>query len=320
MVWPRWLTWLGRPELGETYRREAEGAPSACRASGLGRGVVSSGDLRRRHAAGLLDECGGADRFPAPVVGLAEWRRGPGSRGSGLWNPRGAISFARMRAWCSSSHLPSTRSEPSPGYIQAYPPGVRENGGQYTHAAVWFAMALARRGDGGRAVSILRMLNPIERARDSDTVWRYGVEPYVVAADVYRLPGLIGHGGWSWYTGAASWMYQAWVGEVLGLKVRGDHLEIDPVIPDGGRVSACAIVTEKPSTRSGSRIPRAANEAWRGWRLMASACRMGRSRWIGPSSSTGSSCTWGSNGLISYRRAVFPVAVGPRKAHRCIRG
>jgi cyclic beta-1,2-glucan synthetase len=76
------------------------------------------------------------------------------------------------------------------------------------------------------------MLNPIERARDSDTVWRYGVEPYVVAADVYRLPGLIGHGGWSWYTGAASWMYQAWVGEVLGLEVRGDRLTMDPVIPD----------------------------------------------------------------------------------------
>jgi cyclic beta-1,2-glucan synthetase len=126
---------------------------------------------------------------------------------------------------------PFSRSEPSPGYIQAYPPGVRENGGQYTHAAVWFAMALARRGAGGRAVSILRMLNPIERARDSDSVWRYGIEPYVAAADVYRLPGRIGHGGWSWYTGAASWMYQAWVGEILGLKVRGDHLEIDPVIP-----------------------------------------------------------------------------------------
>jgi cyclic beta-1,2-glucan synthetase len=126
---------------------------------------------------------------------------------------------------------PFERSEPSPGYIKAYPPGVRENGGQYTHAAIWFAMALARRGDGGRAVSILRMLNPIERARDSDTVWRYGVEPYVVAADVYRLPGLIGHGGWSWYTGAASWMYLAWVGEILGLKVRGDHLELNPVIP-----------------------------------------------------------------------------------------
>jgi cyclic beta-1,2-glucan synthetase len=128
---------------------------------------------------------------------------------------------------------PFDRSEPSPGYIKGYPPGVRENGGQYSHAALWFAMALARRGDGTRAAKMLRMLNPIEHARDPDTVWRYGVEPYVVAADVYRLPGRIGHGGWSWYTGSAAWMYRAWVEEVLGLKVRGDHLQLNPVIPGG---------------------------------------------------------------------------------------
>jgi cyclic beta-1,2-glucan synthetase len=126
---------------------------------------------------------------------------------------------------------PFDRSGPSPGYIQGYPPGVRENGGQYTHAALWFAMAMARRGDGTRAVKMLRMLNPIERARDPDSVWRYGVEPYAVAADVYRLPGWIGHGGWSWYTGSAAWMYRAWVDEVLGLKVRGDHMQLNPVIP-----------------------------------------------------------------------------------------
>jgi len=126
---------------------------------------------------------------------------------------------------------PFDTSEPSPGYIRGYPPGVRENGGQYTHAAVWFAMALARQGDGDRAAGVLRMLNPIERARDPETVWRYGVEPYVIAADVYRLPGRIGHGGWSWYTGSAAWMYRAWVEEVLGLKVHGDHMELSPVIP-----------------------------------------------------------------------------------------
>jgi cyclic beta-1,2-glucan synthetase len=126
---------------------------------------------------------------------------------------------------------PFDRSEPSPGYIQGYPPGVRENGGQYTHAALWFAMALARRGDGTRAAKILRLLNPIERARDPETVWRYELEPYVVASDVYRLPGRIGQGGWSWYTGSAAWMYRAWVEEVLGLEVRGDHLQLNPVIP-----------------------------------------------------------------------------------------
>ncbi len=126
---------------------------------------------------------------------------------------------------------PFDRSEPSPGYIQAYPPGVRENGGQYTQAALWLAMALARRGDGRRAVELLRLLNPIERARDPETLWRYGLEPYVVAADIYRLPGRIGQGGWSWYTGSAAWMYRAWVEEVLGLKIRGDSLQLNPVIP-----------------------------------------------------------------------------------------
>ncbi|HEY3309097.1 MAG TPA: glucoamylase family protein [Desulfuromonadaceae bacterium] len=126
---------------------------------------------------------------------------------------------------------PFNTSEPSPGYIKGYPPGVRENGGQYTHAAIWMAMAMARKGDGKRAVQLLRMLNPIEHARDTEAVWHYGVEPYAVAADVYRLPGRIGQGGWSWYTGSAAWMYRAWVEEVLGLQVRSGQLQVNPVIP-----------------------------------------------------------------------------------------
>ncbi|MCJ7717459.1 MAG: hypothetical protein MUO54_13190 [Anaerolineales bacterium] len=127
---------------------------------------------------------------------------------------------------------PFDTSTPSPGYIQGYPPGVRENGGQYTHAALWLAMAFARKGDGNRAGEILHILNPVEHAREGPDVWRYTVEPYVVAADVYRLPGRIGQGGWSWYTGSAVWMYRVWTEEVLGLKKRGDQLIIDPVIPD----------------------------------------------------------------------------------------
>ena len=136
-----------------------------------------------------------------------------------------------MKVWCCSLSRLSTPREPSPGYIKGYPPGVRENGGQYTHAALWMAMAMARKRDGERAVQLLRMLNPIEHARDAAAVWHYGVEPYVVAADVYRLPGRIGQGGWSWYTGSAAWMYRAWVEEVLGLQVRGDQMRINPVIP-----------------------------------------------------------------------------------------
>jgi cyclic beta-1,2-glucan synthetase len=127
---------------------------------------------------------------------------------------------------------PFDQSTPSPGYIRGYPPGVRENGGQYTHAAVWLAMALARRGDGTRAAQVLRILNPVERAREAESAWRYGLEPYVIAADVSRAPGRIGHGGWSWYTGSAAWMYRAWVEDVLGLKRQGETLRLDPVIPD----------------------------------------------------------------------------------------
>ena len=126
---------------------------------------------------------------------------------------------------------PFDKAAPSPGYIQGYPPGVRENGGQYTHAALWLAMAFARSGDGDRAVRLLRMLNPIEHARNAEEVWRYGVEPYVVASDVYRLPGREGQGGWTWYTGSAAWMYRAWIEEVLGVKICGDRFTVDPVIP-----------------------------------------------------------------------------------------
>ena len=126
---------------------------------------------------------------------------------------------------------PFDSSEPSPGYIKGYPPGVRENGGQYTHAALWMAMAMARKGDGGRAVQLLRMLNPIEHSRDAEAAWHYGIEPYVVAADIYRLPGRIGQGGWSWYTGSAAWMYRAWIEEVLGVQLQNGQLRIHPVIP-----------------------------------------------------------------------------------------
>jgi cyclic beta-1,2-glucan synthetase len=126
---------------------------------------------------------------------------------------------------------PFDKTEKSPGYIQAYPPGVRENGGQYTHGALWLAMAFARLGDGEKSHALLSMLNPIEHAREPEDVARYVVEPYVVAADIYRLPGRVGQGGWTWYTGSAGWMYRAWLEEVLGVKVCGNTMRIDPVLP-----------------------------------------------------------------------------------------
>jgi cellobiose phosphorylase len=127
---------------------------------------------------------------------------------------------------------PFDHSLPHPGYIMGYPPGVRENGGQYTHAALWVAMAFARLGDGNRAVEILEMLNPIEHSRTPEDCAAYRVEPYVVAADVYSLESQTGRGGWTWYTGSAGWMYRIWLEEVLGFKLRGDRLAIEPVIPD----------------------------------------------------------------------------------------
>jgi cellobiose phosphorylase len=117
------------------------------------------------------------------------------------------------------------------GYIKGYPPGVRENGGQYTHAATWVAMAFARQGDGDKAVRLLRMVNPVERAREDEARERYKVEPYVMAGDVYSLAGNVGRGGWTWYTGAAAWTYRVWLEEVLGFQRRGDTLTINPVIP-----------------------------------------------------------------------------------------
>jgi cyclic beta-1,2-glucan synthetase len=122
-------------------------------------------------------------------------------------------------------------STPHPGYVMGYPPGVRENGGQYTHAALWVAMAFARMGDGRRAVELLQFMNPIERTRTPQDCATYRAEPYAVAADIYSLDSQSGRGGWTWYTGSAGWMYRVWLEEVLGFKLRGARLTIDPRIP-----------------------------------------------------------------------------------------
>jgi cyclic beta-1,2-glucan synthetase len=118
-----------------------------------------------------------------------------------------------------------------PGYVKGYVPGVRENGGQYTHAAVWTAIAFAALGDGDRAVEILAMLNPINHARTDVAVQRYMVEPYAIAADVYSEPPHTGRGGWTWYTGSAGWMYRAGLESILGFRLRGTRLVVDPCIP-----------------------------------------------------------------------------------------
>lgn len=127
---------------------------------------------------------------------------------------------------------PFNNTTPSPGYIQAYPPGVRENGAQYTHGSVWAAMAWAKLGEGNRAYELISMLNPINHARTHQEVQRYRVEPYVMAADVYSAPHLAGRGGWTWYTGSAGWMYQVILEWILGITRRGGSLHINPCIPE----------------------------------------------------------------------------------------
>jgi cyclic beta-1,2-glucan synthetase len=127
---------------------------------------------------------------------------------------------------------PFDHSEPHPGYIMGYPPGVRENGGQYTHGSLWLASAWAKIGEGAAAVRLLTMMNPVEHSRNPESVERYRGEPYVAAADVSSAVGKVGRAGWTWYTGSAGWMYRVWIEDVLGFRLRGDRLTITPAIPE----------------------------------------------------------------------------------------
>ncbi|MFN5998690.1 MAG: GH36-type glycosyl hydrolase domain-containing protein [Paracoccaceae bacterium] len=126
---------------------------------------------------------------------------------------------------------PFDRTPLDPGYIKGYPPGLRENGGQYSHAAMWAILAQTRLGDGDAAHRLFAMLNPINHALTRDDADRYRVEPYVVAADVYSTPPHAGRGGWTWYTGSAGWMYRAGIEGIVGLTRRGDSLCLNPCFP-----------------------------------------------------------------------------------------
>jgi cyclic beta-1,2-glucan synthetase len=126
---------------------------------------------------------------------------------------------------------PFDQTPQDPGYIKGYLPGIRENGGQYTHAAVWAVIALARLGMGDEAMELFHLINPINHGRTPEGAERYRTEPYAVAADVYAHPMHVGRGGWTWYTGSAGWMYQAAVQALLGLQRRGSTISLNPCIP-----------------------------------------------------------------------------------------
>ncbi len=129
---------------------------------------------------------------------------------------------------------PFVNTPHDPGYIKGYVAGVRENGGQYTHAACWVIRAMAEAGRRDEAAALLQRLSPIWHSRDADAVATYQVEPYVVAADIYGAAPHVGRGGWTWYTGSAGWMFRVAVESVLGLTVEnGDTLVLAPRIPDG---------------------------------------------------------------------------------------
>ena len=127
---------------------------------------------------------------------------------------------------------PFDKTPHDPGYIKGYPPGLRENGGQYSHAAMWAILAYAKLGAGAQAGELFALLNPINHARTPAEVDRYKVEPYVVAADVYSVAPHAGRGGWTWYTGSAGWMYRAGIEGILGIRREGAFLVIEPCIPD----------------------------------------------------------------------------------------
>ena len=126
---------------------------------------------------------------------------------------------------------PFDKTSLEPGYIKGYPPGIRENGGQYTHAAIWSVQAFAKLGDGDKAAGLLSLLNPINSALTWATAHRYKVEPYVVCADVYSAVPHVGRGGWTWYTGSAGWMYRTGLESILGFIVEGSTLRLNPCVP-----------------------------------------------------------------------------------------
>lgn len=126
---------------------------------------------------------------------------------------------------------PFEKGKLNPGYIKSYLAGVRENGGQYTHAAIWVIIAEAILGFGDKATDLYRMINPIEHTRTKDSSNKYKVEPYVIPADIYGASNLAGRGGWTWYTGSSSWYYKAGIECILGLKIKNDILNIEPCIP-----------------------------------------------------------------------------------------
>jgi len=159
------------------------------------------------------------------------------SRAANVARSQSAMDAVQKRLVRTSDKLiqlfdpPFDKGALQPGYIKGYVPGIRENGGQYTHAATWVALATALQGHGDRAMELWNLINPVYHATTAEEVQHYKVEPYVVCADIYGVPPHTGRGGWTWYTGSASWLYRVAIEAILGFRLRGSTLRFEPCIP-----------------------------------------------------------------------------------------
>jgi len=240
-----WLGWFLHATLtaftelaaarGETLRASAWTAHAAALAASLEREAWDGGWYRR----GTFDDgslLGSASSEECRIDSIAQsWAviSGVADR-SRARTAMEAVSEHLVRETDGLSMLftpPFDRTGHEPGYIKGYPPGIRENGGQYTHAAAWSVIAFADLGDGDKAVELFSLLNPIRHASTRAGVQRYKVEPYVMSADVYSQAPHVGRGGWTWYTGSAGWMQRAGIEWILGLSVRGTTLRMNPCVP-----------------------------------------------------------------------------------------
>ena len=265
----------GDAERAERYRREA------ARLSGVLERTWD-GEWYRR---GYYDDgspLGSAQNDECRIDWIAQsWAVLSGAVPAALRRPRHgrgprAPRAARTPGCWPCSRRPSTARRRSPATSRAIRPGVRENGGQYTHAAVWAVMAMARLGYGDEAVELFHMLNPVNHTRTLADVERYKAEPYVLAGDVFAHPSHAGRAGWTWYTGSAGWMYRAGLESILGLRRRGATLRDRPLHPGGlaratrspgaSATTRYEIDVANPERRSRRRRPGACSTAGRSTR------------------------------------------------------